>query len=43
MLEKGITGVQIFFSDETKFEIGSFINEHIRLSKENQKTLRKML
>ena len=40
MLEKGITGGQIFFTDETKIEMGSYINDHIRLSKENQKKLK---
>ena len=40
MLEKGITGEQIFFTDETKIEMGSYINDHIRLSKENQEKLK---
>ena len=39
ILEKGIKGEQIFFTDETKIEMGSNINDHIRLSKENQQKL----
>ena len=39
ILEKGIKGEQIFFTDETKIEMGSYVNDHIRLSKENQKKL----
>ena len=39
ILDKGIKGEEIFFTDETKIELGSFINDHIRLSKENQQKL----
>ena len=39
VLEKGIKGEQIFFTDETKIEMGSYINGHIQLSKENQQKL----
>ena len=39
ILEKGIKGEQIFFTDETKIEMGSYVNDHIRLSKENQQKL----
>ena len=39
ILDKGIKGEQVFFTDETKIEMGSYINDHIRLSKENQKKL----
>lgn len=41
MLERGIKGDQIFFTDETKIEMGSYINDHIRLSKENKEKVRK--
>ena len=41
MLDKGVQGSQIFFSDETKIEMGSYINDSIRLSKENQDKLKK--
>ena len=37
MLEKGIIAGQIFFTDVTKNEMGSYKNGHIILSKENQK------
>ena len=39
ILEKGIKGEQIFFTDETKIELVSYVNDHIRLSKENQQKL----
>ena len=41
MLEKGISGQQILFTDETRIEMGSFIHDSIRLSKETTKNLKK--
>ena len=41
ILDRGITGKQIFFTDETKIEMGSYLNDHIRLSKDNQEKLKK--
>ena len=39
ILDKGIKGEQVFFTDETKIEMSSYINDHIWLSKENKKKL----
>ena len=36
MLERGIDGAQIFFTDETQIKTGSFIKDSIRLSEDNQ-------
>ena len=36
----GLTGEQIFFTDETQIKLGSYINDSIRLTKENQKRLK---
>ena len=41
ILEKGIKGNQIFFSDETKIEMGAYVNDHIRLSKDSKEKLKK--
>ena len=41
ILEKGIKGDQIFFSDETKIEMGAYVNDHIRLSKDSKEKLKK--
>ena len=41
ILDRGITGKQIFFTDEIKIEKGFYINDHIRLSKDNQEKLKK--
>ena len=41
MLEKGISGQQILFTDETRIEMGSYIHDSIRLSKETTKNLKK--
>ena len=41
ILEKGIKGDQLFFMDETKIEIGAYVNDHIRLSKENKEKKRR--
>lgn len=40
MLEKGITGESIIFTDETRIEIGSYIKDSIRLSKDTSKKLK---
>ena len=37
ILEKEIKGEQIFFTDETKIEMGAYINDHIRLPKNSKK------
>ncbi|MBQ3972112.1 MAG: hypothetical protein II687_07925, partial [Selenomonadaceae bacterium] len=36
MLERGIDGGKIFFTDETQIQTGVYIKDSIRLSKENQ-------
>ena len=41
MLKKGIKGGNIFFSDETKIDMGSYFNDSIRLTKENKEKLKK--
>ena len=41
ILEKGIKGEQIFFTDETKIEMGAYGNDHIRLSKDSKEKLKK--
>ena len=41
MLDKGIKGGNIFFSDETKIDMGSYFNDYIRLTKENKEKLKK--
>ena len=41
MLEKGISGKQIQFTDETRIEMGSYIRDSIRLSKKTTKNLKK--
>ena len=41
MLKKGIKGRNIFFSDETKIDMGSYFNDSIRLTKENKEKLKK--
>ena len=41
ILKRGIRGDQIFFSDETKIEMGSYIHDYIRLSEENKDKLKK--
>ena len=41
ILEKGIKGDQIFFTDETKIKIGAYINDHILLSKDSNEKLKK--
>ena len=40
MLEMGISGKQILFTDETQIKTGSFINDSIRLSPENKEKLK---
>ena len=40
MLKKNISGEQIIFTDETRFEIGSYIHDSIRLSKETNQKLK---
>ena len=40
ILEMGISGQQIFFTDETQIKTGSFIKDSIRLSKENKEKLK---
>ena len=40
ILDKMINGKNIFFTDETQIKTGSFINDSIRLSQENQKKLK---
>ena len=40
MLEMGITGKQIMFTDETQIKNDSFINDSIRLSPENKEKLK---
>ena len=41
ILDKGIKGEQIFFTDETKIEMGPYVNDHIRLSKDSKEKLKK--
>ena len=41
ILEKGIKGDQIFFTDETKIEMGAYINDHILFSKNSKEKLKK--
>ena len=41
ILKKGITGDQMFFIDETKIEMGPYINDSIRLTKESKEKLKK--
>ena len=41
ILEKGIKGDQIFFTDETKIEMGAYLNDHIRLSKDRKEKSKK--
>ena len=41
ILEKGIKGEQIFFTDETKIEMGAYVNDHIRLSKNSKEKLKR--
>ena len=41
ILNRGITWEQIFFSDETKIEMGSYVNDYIRLSEENKDKIKK--
>ena len=41
ILNRGITGEQIFFSDETKIEMGSYVHDYIRLSEENKDKIKK--
>ena len=41
ILEKGIKEGQIFFTDETKIEMGAYVNGHIRLSKNSKEKLKK--
>ena len=36
MLDKGVQGSQIFFSDETKIEMGSYINDSYDCQKETK-------
>ena len=36
ILKKGITGDQMLFTKETKIEIGQYINDSNRLTKENK-------
>ena len=40
ILDKKIKGDQIFFTDETKIDMAPFINDSIRLSRENQEKLK---
>ena len=40
ILGKIINGKNIFFTDETQIKTGSYINDSIRLSQENQKKLK---
>ena len=41
ILEKKLTEKSIFFTDETQIDLCNFINDSIRLSKENQEKLKK--
>ena len=41
ILDKGIKGEQIFFTDETNIEMGPYVNDHIRLSKDSKEKLKK--
>ena len=41
IIAKNIKNDQIFFSDETKIDLSPFLNDSIRLSKENQDKLKK--
>ena len=41
ILKKGIKGDQMFFTDETKIEMRSYINDSIRLTKESKQKLKK--
>ena len=40
MLEMGISGKQIMFTDETQIKTGAFIKDSIRLSPENKEKLK---
>ena len=40
-LEKGIKDNHLFFTDETKIEIGAYVNDHILLSKDSKEKLKK--
>ena len=40
ILKRKIKGEQIFFTDETKIDMAPFLNDSIRLSKENQEKLK---
>ena len=40
-IKNGIAGGQILFTDETLIKLGAFINDSIRLSKENSQKLKK--
>ena len=39
-MKRKIKGEQIFFTDETKIDMAPFLNDSIRLSKENQEKLK---
>jgi len=41
MLKEQISGKQILFADEAKFEMGSFIKDSFRLSQETKEKLKK--
>ena len=41
ILKRQISGKQILFTDETKIELGSFINDSIRVSEETKEKLKK--
>ena len=41
IIKKGINGDNIFFSDETKIEMGSYIRDSIRLSRNSKNKLKK--
>ena len=41
ILNRVITWEQIFFSDETKIEMGSYVNDYIWVSEENKDKIKK--
>ena len=41
ILEKGLTGKEIFFTDETQIDLSNYVNDSIRLTKENEEKLKK--
>ena len=41
ILKSNIKGESIFFTDETQIKLGSYTNDYIRLSEENEKKLKK--